>query len=120
MKKKGPGLSIVTANLKGDRPTVREAIAHMESELRAARRRGARLVRLIHGYGSSGTGGQIRMRSRARLEQMLADGSIRAFHCGEDLDEFSVSSQELLTRHPGLRSTLKTDFLNKGLTFVEL
>jgi hypothetical protein len=92
----------------------------MESEIAAARMRGVRLLRLIHGYGSKGVGGRIRSRCRARLQQLLEERSIRGAIYGEDLSEISVATQELLTRHPALRATLQEDRLNPGITLVEL
>ena len=115
----GPA-AVVTANLEAGMPGVRDALTHLESELAAARRRGVRLLRLIHGYGSRGVGGRIRTRCRARLAQLLEERSIRGIVYGEDLSEFSVAGQEFLTRHPAVRPTLRTDRLNPGITYVEL
>jgi len=112
--------TIVTANLEAGMPRVRDALLHMDSEIAAARRRGVRLIRLIHGYGSKGVGGRIRTRCRARLTQLLEERAIRGLVRGEDLSEISVAGQAFLARHPGVRATLRTDRLNPGITFVEL
>src|SRR5690606_36375658 len=65
---------IVTVDLEADRPTVAQAMRRMESELMAARTLGARVVRLIHGYGSSGTGGRIRTAALSLLRRMQRRG----------------------------------------------
>ena len=101
-------------------PRVHDAMLQMESEIAAARKRGVRLLRLIHGYGSKGVGGRIRSRCRARLQQLLEARAIRGIIYGEDVSEISVPVQELLARHPALRATMPSDRLNPGITLVEL
>jgi hypothetical protein len=112
--------TVVTANLEAGMPHVHDALLHLESELDAARRRGVPLLRLIHGYGSKGVSGRIRRHVRARLAELLEQRVIRGVVYGEDLSEVDVAAQAFLTRHPALRSTLRTDRLNAGITFVEL
>jgi hypothetical protein len=51
---------------------------------------------------------------------LLLEHSIRGIVYGEDLSEISVQTQELLGRHPSLRTTLPSDRLNAGITLVEL
>ena len=45
-------------NLELGRPTADEALRRLEAELEAARHMNTPLLKLIHGYGSSGKGGQ--------------------------------------------------------------
>ena len=47
-------------NLEQGRPSVDRALGWLEAELEAARRMNTPLMKLIHGYGSSGKGGRIR------------------------------------------------------------
>jgi len=111
---------IVTVDLEAGRPTVAQAMRRMESELMAARTLGARVVRLIHGYGSSGTGGRIRTAALSLLRRMQRRGLISAFLPGDEYSELSDATRELLARHPGLEAGLRTDRLNPGITLVEL
>ena len=46
-------------NLELGRPTADEALRRLEAELEAARHMNTPLLKLIHGYGSSGKGGRI-------------------------------------------------------------
>ena len=107
---------IVTVDLEAGRPTVAQAMRRMESELMAARTLGARVVRLIHGYGSSGTGGRIRTAALSLLRRMQRRGLSSAFLPGDEYSELSDATRELLARHPGLEADLRTDRLNPGFT----
>src|SRR5260221_14458622 len=52
---------IKVVNLEEGMPTVEQARLRMEHELHAARQQRCTAVKLIHGYGSSGAGGALRI-----------------------------------------------------------
>ena len=52
--------NIRTANIKENLPTVDEALAALRNELMSARHQGIKVVKIVHGYGSSGKGGAIK------------------------------------------------------------
>ncbi len=47
-------------NLEWDYPTADEALRRLKGELQAAKAMRAPVLKVIHGYGSSGKGGRIR------------------------------------------------------------
>lgn len=49
-----------TLNLKEFMPTVEQALAMIEIELKICKKEGIKVLKIIHGYGSSGVGGEIR------------------------------------------------------------
>jgi len=49
-----------TYNVKVDNPTVALAIANIETEINICRLEGIKVLKIIHGYGSHGTGGEIK------------------------------------------------------------
>lgn len=51
----GPKSKVRTVNLESGRPTVERAMALLEAELTRPRGDGIRVVRIIHGWGSSGS-----------------------------------------------------------------
>jgi len=57
---------------------VQEALQRLERELALARKEGLGLLKIIHGYGSTGVGGDIRIAVQVRLREMVEDGRIRA------------------------------------------
>ena len=109
-----------TVMLKQDQPTVDEAIGRLSEELAAARKSGVKVVRLIHGYGSSGVGGAIKGAVIRNLKTLKERGLIANYMTGEQHFEFGARQNYLLTKYPELQETWKQDRGNKGITFVEL
>ena len=63
-------------NLEIGRPAAAQALERMRMELRLSKKRGYTAVKLIHGFGSSGTGGKIRTAVRRELAAMQQRGEI--------------------------------------------
>lgn len=101
-------------------PTVEEAMRRLDSKLSLAIAQNVRVVRIIHGYGSSGRGGKIRDACRKVLAGMIGRRKIQAFIRGEDHSAASLASQNLIRRTPDLKSSTRTDADNHGITLVEL
>ena len=101
-------------------PTVEEALQRLDAKLTLAIAQNVRVVRIIHGYGSSGRGGKIREACRKVLAGMLGRMRIQAFIRGEDHSAASLASQELIRRVPTLKSSTRSDADNPGITLVEL
>ena len=112
--------AVRTINIESGLPTVEEAMKRMESKLSLAIAQGVRVVRFVHGYGSSGKGGKIREACRRTLSDMVQRNQIKNFIRGEDYSPARLSAQELVRRVPDLKSSSRTDSDNPGITFVEL
>lgn len=113
-------LSVRSINLKEGLPTVAGALAKLKRELNEAKSERRKLVRIIHGYGSSGVGGEIRVGVRKQLQAMLSAKKIQGFLPGDDYSDRTNAGAGLIARHPELKRTLRTDKHNPGITFVEL
>ncbi len=111
---------VIRSNLEAGLPTVVQALERLERDLREARACGAKLVRIIHGYGSSGRGGKIRDAVRRELGRKLARGEVRAVVPGENYSSNSNSGRDLLCRFKEVKTTERSDTLNPGLTIVEI
>ena len=85
-------------NLELGRPTADEALRRLEAELEAARHMNTPLLKLIHGYGSSGKGGRIRTASRKYLLAQQEKGRIAAVVPGE---RFSIAAVSPSAAGPG-------------------
>jgi hypothetical protein len=109
-----------TIDLEAGMPTVEEAMRRLDSKLSLAIAQNVRVVRVIHGYGSSGRGGKIRDACRRALASMVGNNQVRAMIRGEDHSAASLASQELIRRIPDLKSSTRTDADNPGITLVEL
>jgi len=113
-------IQIKTINLESGKPTSEEAMAKLERELNFALSGGIKVVRIIHGYGSSGYGGAIRDACRKYLRQKLSEGKLSSILPGEDYSISNPKYKELSDRYPILKKNEKTDCKNPGITFVEL
>ncbi len=109
-----------TANLELGRPTVEVALRNLSFEIRHARSVGCTVLKLIHGYGSSGTGGKIRDGVRRRLAEMAAKGQIRAMIPGEDFSIFNESTRRAFLACAELRRDSDLERANRGITLVLL
>ena len=113
-------LAVWSINLKEGLPTVAGALAKLKRELNEAKSERRKLVRIIHGYGSTGVGGEIRLAVRKQLQTLLSAKKIQSFLPGDDYSDRTIAGNALVSRHYALRSSLKTDKNNPGITFVEL
>ena len=81
-----------TVDLEDGRPSLAEALVRLEHEIKYSRSLNIGILKLIHGYGSSGKGGRLKNGVRARLLD----------ECGE------------------LRHSRDLDRGNVGVTFVKI
>ena len=102
-------------NLELGRPTADEALRRLEAELEAARHMNTPLLKLIHGYGSSGKGGRIRTASRKYLLAQQEKGRIAAVVPGE-----RFTTRRALQQYPHLRQDRDLERENMGVTFIFL
>lgn len=115
-----PRNGLRTVNIEANRPSVAEGLARLENELLRARHAGIRVVRIIHGWGSTGTGGRLRDACRAFLHRELQARRVRAVIPGDDYSRATHAGRELMRRCPDLKAGERTDAKNPGLTFAEL
>lgn len=107
-------------NLELGLPAAGEALRRLEAELAACRHMHTPLIKIIHGYGSSGKGGRIRTACRKYLEQARQDGFIVCFIPGERFSIFDETTRQYLNAHPLLRQDRDLDRENRGVTYVFL
>lgn len=100
-------------NIKYDMPTADLAVRRTTYAIENGRTLGASAVKLIHGYGSTGKGGKIRLEVRAYLERQKARGQIRDYIPGE---RFSISTSLPAVRSPSATSCAATTTLMPQIT----
>ena len=92
----------------------------LDRVLIAERHAGTQLLKLIHGYGSTGVGGKLRVAVRASLSRYKKANLIRDYVSGE---EFRISNEvtwSLLKQMPELKQDRDLGRENKGITIVLL
>jgi len=112
--------AIKTVIVKEGMPTVEQARARLQTELRAARQSGVKVLKLIHGYGSSGVGGDLRIALQSTLRQMAQQREICDCIYGENWRTSDQRTWDLLKRMPELKSDSDLGKGNKGMTIVIL
>jgi len=113
-------MKIKTVNLEEGMPTVEQARTRLADELHKAKRDGARLLKIIHGYGSSGVGGALRDGILGSLARQKMDGAIEDFIAGEDWRIADASAWQLLKQFPELKNDSDLGRGNRGITIVLL
>jgi hypothetical protein len=111
---------MVIVNLKGDRPTVEVARQRLREVIDEARASGVEILKIVHGYGSSGTGGAIRDAVRASLRRRRKEGVVLDIVHGEKWDAFGAGARALLDRFPEFRRDPDLGRSNEGVTIVVL
>ena len=101
-------------------PLVHEALQRLDRELAVARQEKTKLLKLIHGYGSTGAGGDIRIAVQKRLLETVQNGQIRGCIFGENWSQSDDAAWKLLQSYPELKSDSDLGRRNRGITIVLL
>ena len=105
-------------NLEIGRPSVTQGLDRLRAELRLSKKRGYAAVKLIHGFGSSGTGGKLRVAVRKELLAMQNRGEIGLVIPGERLTIFEEDTRTLLRLCPDAQKDPDLERHNNGITVV--
>ncbi len=101
-------------------PTVQEALQRLARELAVARRDKVAMLKIVHGYGSSGVGGDIRIAVQKRLHALVEAGQIRVCIFGEDWSKTDDATWKLLQSQGELKGDSDLGRRNRGITVVVL
>ena len=95
-----------------------EALQRLEREVTVVRQERVGLLKLIHGYGSTGAGGDIRIAVQARLRELAEQGLIRSCIFGEDWAKSNAEVWRLVQAQPDLKKDPDLGKQNQGITVV--
>jgi hypothetical protein len=112
--------AIRTFNVEAGLPSLDEARRLVIAEIKQAKRDRARVLKVIHGYGSSGTGGKLCVGLRKSLGLRKKEGVIEDFVAGEDFSIFNDTVLALLEAVPELRGDPDLGATNEGVTLIWL
>jgi hypothetical protein len=107
-------------NLERGMPLVQQALDRLDAAIATASRQGIRVLTLIHGYGSSGTGGAIKVAVQGQLRFLFLQGRVKEIVDGEALERRSKRGRQLLRRFPFLAGHYDLNRANPGITLVIL
>ena len=109
-----------TFNIEADFPGLDDARRRVIAEVRKAKREGVRVLKIIHGYGSSGKGGKLCVGLRKSFRLRKEEGVIKDFIAGEAFSIFHEPTLVLLEAVPALRGDPDLDAINEGVTILWL
>ena len=112
--------ALKTVNLEEGRPSVALASSRLLDQLRLARQQNFAAVKVIHGYGSHGVGGELRIAIQGTLARMAGSGDIAAFIAGEDWRISDDMTWRLIQKHRELKQDRDLGKGNKGISIVVL
>jgi len=111
---------IKVVNLEDGMPRVEQARLRMQHQLTLARSQGIVAVKLIHGYGSSGTGGALRNELQKELRRASADKAITCFISGEEWTISDETTWSFLKKYPEWKQDSDLGRGNRGISIVVL
>ena len=89
-------------------------------QIKHAKRAGVRVLKVIHGYGSSGKGGALCIGLRKSFGLRKKEGVIKDFIAGENFTVFDETVLNLLEAVPELRGDPDLGASNEGVTILWL
>jgi hypothetical protein len=113
-------MALRTINLESGLPSLEEARRFLLGQIDQARKDGVRLLKVIHGYGSTGTGGVLCAGIRKSLRLRVKEGKALIVIPGERFSSDANEARELVSRYPLLRRDRDLNRANPGVTIVEL
>lgn len=109
------GVKVKEINLERGMPTVDTAMKNLVNGLTTAKMQGCRAAVVIHGWGSSGTGGGIKAGVKIKLDSPELRGIVRDHAAGT---EWYAKKKAFLDVCPQLREFNRDIDGNKGITVV--
>lgn len=107
-----------TINIKQNQQTVAEAIANLEIEIKVCKAEGIYVLKVIHGYGSSGVGGEIKRELKHWKLSAISKKQIIAFLPGEKLSDSNELYQKMKEICPELLGDFELYRTNPGLSLI--
>lgn len=114
------GSELREVNLEQGMPRADQAVKRLTFEIHRGRGQGCTALKIIHGYGSSGTGGRIRVEARRYLARLKNRREIADFICGEDFTIFNPAVLDAFRRCGALRRDRDLERHNNGITIIVL
>jgi len=99
---------------------VQEALQRLEREMAVARQGKLVVLKIIHGYGSSGARGDIRIAVQRRLCELAEGGQIRGCIFGENWSKTDDGTWRLVQVDSALKRDPDLGRRNLGITIVLL
>ncbi|MCF7913330.1 MAG: Smr/MutS family protein [Candidatus Cloacimonetes bacterium] len=107
-------------NIKSDQPTIELALSRLQKQLYGAKADGVRILKIVHGYGSSGKGGDIRYAVRELLQGLRYTALINCYIPGEQFGGNYEEARRVAGQFPVLKRDSDWNKGNQGITIILL
>ncbi len=107
-------------NLELNLPYAADAVKRLTFEVHHSKDLRCTVLKIIHGYGSSGKGGKIRVAARQRLDFLQKKREIKYYIPGEKFSIFDEPTRKAFEVCPELRKDHDLERSNNGVTFIIL
>ena len=97
---------------------VDSSVAIVKMEIERAYREGVSVLKLVHGYGSHGQGGETLKAVRRELMLLKKRGAIKNFFNGDKWNLFESETIEILNRDKTIVGDRDLNHNNPGITIV--
>lgn len=115
---RGKKKSLRSINIKEDLPTVEVALQRVESELSQVRKSGYAGMKLIHGYGSQGSGGEIKKAVHQLLHRLYLNEEIQTWVPGEEFSGAYTDTLPVIKAFPFLQKDKDYRNNNRGISIL--
>jgi hypothetical protein len=95
-------------------------LQRLEREISVARVEKHSLLKIVHGYGSTGAGGDIRIAVQRRLVELQEAGQVRGCIFGEHWSKSDERAWQLVQERPELKKDSDLGRRNPGITILIL
>lgn len=113
-------MNLKILNIEAGMPTVEEARKILLVELKQARHGGVKVIKVIHGYGSTGKGGALRGGLRTSLLRRKKEGLVTRVIFGEKWSVFEEDARYAIEKCPELKGDRDLNRSNEGITIAVL
>lgn len=113
-------LVIKEYNVKDNMPSVIEAIGLIEIEIELCKKEGISLLKVIHGYGSGGVGGNISVALKQQLRYWKKIKLIQDYLFGNEWNGLNAKARNVLFKNPDIPLDRDFNHSNMGMTILIL
>ena len=113
-------MQLITIDIKSNNQTVSEAIAQFLIEVEAYKKGGYKVLKVIHGYGSHGVGGAIKVAFLKKCQDLKNRKVISDFVCCDNWTPQNVVRKIATNYCPDLLADRELYLLNPGCSVVVL
>lgn len=111
---------IYKINVKEGNVSSDTAVIRLSNSILTEKRKGTKIIKIIHGYGSTGVGGAIRIAVRDFLRKNSKMYGIKHVIFGENFNTSSASTVPIVKQYPQLRTDEDFNKENDGITIIVL